>query len=377
MIKVFIVDDEQPAIAMISHLLSPYRQVEIAGTFTDPQVAVAAASRVKPQLVFLDIDMPQLNGIEAALLMQEKLPGLMVLFVTAHRDYALAAFQAYPLDFILKPVDEKRFRQTMDKVFENLGDRRALPAAVGQVKISCFGRFEITVGERGAEPLKLGQGKIREVLAYLLHNSNRRMTRKELINCFFSGVEDRKTVNHLHVLIYKLRSLFEQAGISREQITINNAFSIFVAPGICDYTDFIRFIDAKRLVDIDSAAAVEIILNDYKGTYLEGEDYPWAIEEREWVEKMHEDLYLKLAGYYHNAGRFEPAENTLQRLLEHNNLSEPGWQALLQLYIDEGESGRFGKSKFQGAYERYRQLLTREFGSEPEERFCKHYRELL
>lgn len=377
MIKTFIVDDEAPAIAMLRHLLQPYAQIEIGGAFTDPRKALAAALRDEPHLIFLDIDMPQLKGIEAAIQLQEKLPGLTIIFVTAYRDYALDAFKSYPLDYILKPVDEARFRQTMDRVFEKLSDGHSILAAPGQVKIRCFGRFEITVGPAETRPLKLGRGRMREVLAYLLHNFNRSISRRELLGQFFNGVENSKTVNHLHVLISRLRSLLESAGISREQITIGNTFAVSAAPGVCDYIDFIRLAEVKQPLDEAGAAVAEEALKSCHGPYLEGEDYLWVIEERQWVENLHEELSLKLFRYYHDAGLAGPAEQTLMRLLDHNNLSGAAWQALLQLYLDGGASGLFARNKFQGAYERYRQILAREFGSLPEERFQAHYRRLL
>jgi two-component SAPR family response regulator len=93
------------------------------------------------------------------------------------------------------------------------------------------------------------------------------------------------------------------------------------------------------------------------------------------LESQYEEMQLKLARYFQAAGLLEKAESTLERLLDFNNLSENGWQTLLQLYLAEKDS--ISKTAYLNAYERYSKMLEREFGLEPEERFQKQYREML
>jgi DNA-binding SARP family transcriptional activator len=93
------------------------------------------------------------------------------------------------------------------------------------------------------------------------------------------------------------------------------------------------------------------------------------------LESQYEEMQLKLARYFQAAGLLEKAESTLERLLDFNNLSENGWQTLLQLYLAEKDV--FSKTAYLNAYERYSKMLERELGLEPEERFQKQYREML
>ncbi len=146
-------------------------------------------------------------------------------------------------------------------------------------------------------------------------------------------------------------------------------------PGCCDYIDFVKFIRSKEDINEHNVSHVEILIDSYRGGYLEEEDYDWAGEEREWLEGHYEELHLKLARYYQAAGLLKKAESTLERLINFNTLSEDGWQALLQLYLAQKDN--FSKTSYLNAYERYSKMLERELGLEPEERFQKHYRATL
>ena len=374
-IKTIIVDDELPAIEEIEYLLSPYPQFKVEGRYQDPREVLAAITGDEPDLVFLDIDMPYMMGIELALKIQELVEGVTIIFITAHSKYALDAFQAYPLDYILKPVDENRFRRTIGRVLERLADRRRFTSNHEEIRICCFGAFEVIKTAPDVKPMPLRSKKMKEIFAYLLQRFEKPISREELLQRFFDGKKDKKTVNYLHVIIYNLRSALESYRVNRRQILIDQDYSLTVAPGICDYVDFVKFIRSKAEINDHNADHVENLIASYRGPYLENEDYDWAVEEREWLEEQYEALHLQLARYYHAGGQLQKAETTLERLLNFNNLSEDGWQALLQLYL--AEKDRFEKSCFLNAYERYFKMLKREFGSKPEERFQKYYQEML
>jgi len=112
MIKAYLVDDEQPAIERLSRMLDATGRVEILGASTDPVDALAALSDIHPDVLFLDIRMPELSGFEllAALPNQP-----MVVFTTAHDEYALEAFQANSIDYLLKPIESEQLDRALAK----------------------------------------------------------------------------------------------------------------------------------------------------------------------------------------------------------------------------------------------------------------------
>ncbi len=110
-----MVDDEPLALNVIGQYLSRFSQFEVCGKSTDPVAALAAIKSSKPDLLFLDIAMPDLTGLELLAAMQHK-PA--VILTTAYRDYAVEGFDLKVLDYLVKPVSFKRFVQAIDKFLE-------------------------------------------------------------------------------------------------------------------------------------------------------------------------------------------------------------------------------------------------------------------
>lgn len=118
-IRVVIVDDEPIARRGIRQHLATYPQVEIIGECRHGQEAVATILAMQPDLVFLDIQMPEMNGFDVVRAIGiEAMP--MVIFVTAYDQYALEAFAVYAFDYLLKPIDPERFHQTFARSLQHL-----------------------------------------------------------------------------------------------------------------------------------------------------------------------------------------------------------------------------------------------------------------
>jgi two-component system LytT family response regulator len=117
MIRALIVDDEEPARAKLRRWLGPEPDIEIAGEFADGLSAAHSIMTGSPDVIFLDIQMPGLSGLQVAAQLE---PGTapLVVFVTAFDAHALAAFDLNAVDYLLKPYDEERFRRALDRVRE-------------------------------------------------------------------------------------------------------------------------------------------------------------------------------------------------------------------------------------------------------------------
>ena len=112
---VIIVDDELAGRRTLRELCEAEEDLQVVGEFGDGPTALAAIRSMQPHLLFLDIQMDPLNGIELArTLTPAELPSLV--FVTAYDTYALEAFEVCAVDYLLKPFDQDRFRQTLSRV---------------------------------------------------------------------------------------------------------------------------------------------------------------------------------------------------------------------------------------------------------------------
>ena len=103
-IKVVIIDDEMPAITRMKVLLKNFPEVEIAGLFQDPQAALLSVLDDAPDLIFLDIEMPGMTGIEFASEVNRNHIDSKIVFISSHDQYALNAIREEAFDYLLKPV---------------------------------------------------------------------------------------------------------------------------------------------------------------------------------------------------------------------------------------------------------------------------------
>jgi two-component system, LytTR family, response regulator len=123
-IRVLIVDDEPLARERIRTLLRDEPEIEIAGECANGEQAVNAVRDQAPDLVFLDVQMPGLDGFGVLrALGKEKLP--LVIFVTAFDQHALKAFEVHALDYLLKPFKQARFKETVQRARDMLSRREA------------------------------------------------------------------------------------------------------------------------------------------------------------------------------------------------------------------------------------------------------------
>ena len=114
MIKALIVDDERLARAELFKLLSTIQDIEVIGEAANGQEAIEKIEELKPDLVFLDIQMPGMTGFEVL----DKLTIVpQIIFVTAYDEFALKAFDSNALDYILKPIETNRLEKAIQKVF--------------------------------------------------------------------------------------------------------------------------------------------------------------------------------------------------------------------------------------------------------------------
>jgi two-component system LytT family response regulator len=122
MLRAVIVDDEELARAYLRELLRTHPEIEVAAECANGFEAVKAIAEVSPDLLFLDVQMPKLDGFEVLELID---PGPAVVFVTAFDQYAMRAFDAQAVDYLLKPFDADRFERAIERAKARIGERTA------------------------------------------------------------------------------------------------------------------------------------------------------------------------------------------------------------------------------------------------------------
>lgn len=143
MMRVLVVDDEPLARDGVRARLSTHADMRWMGEATEGVAAVAAIERERPDLVFMDVQMPGMHGIDVLRAVRPELRPLAIL-LTAYDSYAVAAFEVHALDYLLKPIDDQRFAEALDRARAAHGrlTRPVTPPAPWAT------RFSVRVGHR-------------------------------------------------------------------------------------------------------------------------------------------------------------------------------------------------------------------------------------
>ena len=147
-IRAIIVDDEALARQVLREFLSSHQEIEIIGECANGFEAVKAVTEQKPDLVFLDIQMPKLDGFEVLELIGT---GPAVVFVTAHDTFAIRAFEAHAVDYLLKPFSSERFEAALQRAKLRLGGKMPSPselAASARPPLQYLERLAVKDGTR-------------------------------------------------------------------------------------------------------------------------------------------------------------------------------------------------------------------------------------
>lgn len=119
-IKVLVVDDERYSREELIFLLEGFSNVEIIGNAENGETAILKALQLQPDVVFLDIEMPKMNGMEVAKSLMELKKVPLIIFATAYPQFAAEAFRINAIDYLLKPYDQQQLKQTIKRIEKEL-----------------------------------------------------------------------------------------------------------------------------------------------------------------------------------------------------------------------------------------------------------------
>ena len=138
-IRTAVVDDEPLARSNLTVLLARDPEIQLVGEYDSGMAALAKIPKVRPDLVFLDVQMPECDGFDVLERLGSDLPPVVV-FVTAYDQYALRAFEAGALDYLLKPFDDARFDSALKRAKERVAERRDSRKAADRIIIKGTGQ---------------------------------------------------------------------------------------------------------------------------------------------------------------------------------------------------------------------------------------------
>ncbi|NQX47054.1 response regulator [Paenibacillus tritici] len=361
-----VIDDERPALEQMQELLLQCEGISSVLAYDNPREAFAAAAELKPDVLFLDIQMPELSGLAFAEKLLPFSPDTEIVFVTAYRNYAVEAFDLAAVDYLLKPVDPSRLLKTWNKLLS----KRTAPVTAGpSPKTPAFrllGDNELT-GPHGS--VKWRTHKAQELFAYLwIH---RQGSVSVILNDVFPQWNYEKGKQYLHTTVYQIRTTLKKALLENHiELTFDRENYRLESRGIEGDTE--RFHDAatlalqhNQLEPMREAAAL------YTGDLLRSLDSLWVYSSRDKYRRLYLKLLEQLTVELLQAARPYEAEDYAVRLTELEPLEESYTLRLISLYYEIGKPLRA-----QRTFTQFRDFYTAEMGDSLPDWFVEAYRRL-
>ncbi len=205
--KVIIVDDEQPAIDFLKMQLEQINEVEVVGEYSDALIVATEVERLNPDLVFLDIELPEINGIELARHILEIDETIGIVFVTSYDNYALEAFQVNAMDYLMKPVTPKEMEACIRKVRRFRQEDQVIQEIEATYSINCFGNFIV---ESPIGKVKWPTRKAEELFAYFCLNSTEILHVSVLGEILWQEADVKKVKSKVHTEMYRIRKTIKK-----------------------------------------------------------------------------------------------------------------------------------------------------------------------
>ncbi|MCU6711445.1 response regulator [Paenibacillus sp. J5C_2022] len=344
MIRAFLVDDEMHALQLLEYFLKTIGDVDIVGQAGNGPEALTMLQACKPDVLFLDIEMPGMNGIELAEVIRNEYPGLPIIFVTAYDQYAVAAFEQEAIDYLLKPLELPRLQKTMARVRRELARNaessidEAVPQSNRKLTIRLLGAFY--AGAEGVGEIKWRTAKERELLAFLAAHSSMRVHRDTIIEQLWPEEHYQKAKIYLHTCISLLRKHFKQLGF--EQILNYEQERYSLDPDKLD-NDVIVFRRLIQQLTTDSSgsfsyAEAKTALSAYRGRLLQEEDYAWAHAEAEWLDKSACQLRMLLSEQYMKQSAYDKVIKLAQETIAYSPYDEEAYRLLMNAHHAMGNN---------------------------------------
>ena len=376
MIRIILADDEALALFSLQKQLEKLNGGVIVGAYPNGGEAVEAVLREKPEAVFLDIDMPEMSGLEAAEIIMSRLPETEIIFVTAYEKYAIKAFELAAIDYLLKPVSTQRLAKTLARLSQARAAKtgldqpavRPLTGTKEQVTIRCFQTLEVDTGESG--PVHWRTNKAQELFAYFVHLRDQPVRKDALLELFWPDIDPKKGYTQLYTTIYQIRKTASAIHPGIRIVSGDKGYRLELNEVDVDVLIWEEGLQTAPPLSEHTLARHLQLLELYRGDYLEDCGYWWAENERERLRMLWYRHAMRVAAFLETQDNAAEAFQLYFLIQRRFPFTEEVYWALIKLFTSIGD-----RVSVERQYEMLSQMLFDEFGTKPARTLEQWYRE--
>ncbi|WP_062051682.1 response regulator [Bacillus sp. JCM 19034] len=378
MFKAILIDDEKLALERLKALLHRVsNNIDVIGEYQNAKNALEAIQSDTPDIIFLDIRMPEISGIELANLIRDDYPEVFIVFVSGYDQYAMETYEIFALDYLLKPIMPKRLKKTLERLetYYRPHNRLNSPKHKRGISVSCFQEIKFYNEKDEEIPVYWRTKKVLELFAYLLHHRNKFIAKGTLIELLWPDSTLKQGYQQLYTMIYHCRNSLKKANIRDINIksvtNIDTGYLLEVGNSVSvvmdEWDNMLNSVPALTQTDVPQ---YKIMFNQYIGDYYGSYYFHWALDELENRRQQWLQIARMLADYYFQQNNMEEAISIYSTVQKKCPYAEESYVALMKLYAKLDQY-----LAVENQYHKLKAMLRKEYDIEPTEEISKWYKD--
>ncbi len=366
--KVILVDDEPLILAHLEKLIQKITGINIIGTYSNAHDVMEAIEHEQPDVIFLDVEMPEVNGIELAERIQSRWSQVNIVFVTAYSEYAVQAFDLNAVDYLLKPVSFERMVKTFSRLRKE--DKASNHESTIERMVCCFHSLQFKSPSQKNTNIRWRTAKAKELFAFLLQHRGKPISKDIILDLFWPETEIDKGFSHLYTTIYQIRKMLKTVNFNIKIISIDNNYVLDLNGVRFDVEYWEQQVSLLPSLTKETLPLYEEILEMYRGDYLAEDGYLWAESERERLRTVWLNQMLKVTSFLVSLGKYTQALAYYHRVQEIFPYVEDNYFMLMQMYDKLGD-----RNSVEIQYTNLKEMCATEFGVEPKDEIQTWYKQ--
>lgn len=283
MIRIAAVDDEMHILERFERMVQKIPGIYLAGVFETGDQFMHFLDTESVDVVFMDIEMYGINGLSLCQNVIEYNENIDVVFVTAHNNYAISAFEVNAIDYVMKPLTEERLNKIIKKILK----RKNRDISDNIPRIQCFGSFELFVN---GEPVTWKNSKAKEILAYLVYKKGEPVSWEKISDAVWPDYDTDKAHTNFHATTYLLRKRLMELGVTQIIDFKRGNYRIVKEQITCDAYIIEDKVKKTKTLKEEDYLFFKSLQNH---GYMQENEYVWVYPQTVEFEKMFEYLINK------------------------------------------------------------------------------------
>ena len=359
-----LVDDEYNSLQRMRKIIEDNSEIKILALYQNGEELLDELDNYigELDLLFLDIEMPGIKGLEVAEQVSAEDENIDIIFVTAYNEYAVEAFELNALDYLLKPISKKRFQKTLSRISNNQEHREKekLKDDPKYLSVKTFGRTKINLNGEKLD-IDWRTAKTEELFYYLLLFAGDFVAKDKIIEAIWPEGDPERNRDLLYTTIYNLRKIFNKIGISKLILSKRGFYKINADKIEVDIDTLQQITADFKSNKIKKKKFLYELKEIYAGDYLQAKDYYWTGSYRMNFKTSYKNILKSLYTKFINNENLGLAKRTLKILIDLDPLDQKSYQKIIDIYQSEDNSVMAIRY-----YEELKDNLTQELNIKPD-----------